>query len=83
MNKPSHITVTGVQVDLATHMLDGPIDSLPMLLSVTSIDQVITSGISDSLPTTIYLKKDTRKVQPVYVEESVMEIMQRIHPTNA
>ncbi len=83
MNKPSHITVTGVQVDLATHMLDGPIDSLPMLLSVTSIDQVITSGISDSLPTTIYLKKDARKVQPVYVEESVMEIMQRIHPTNA
>jgi len=83
MNKPSHITVTGVQVDLATHMLDGPIDSLPMLLSVTSIDQVITSGVNDNLPTTIYLKKDTRKVQPVYVEESVMEIMHRIHPANA
>ena len=80
MNKPSHITVTGVQVDLATHIMDGPIESLPMLLSVTSIDQVISCGLNDDLPTTIYLKKDTKRITPIYVEESVTGVGNKINP---
>lgn len=80
MARPTHIHITGSQIDLTspTNNIFEAVEAQPMLIAVSSIDQVFTRDESEKTGSTIYLKRDTKRVQPIHAEEQVSEIMSKI-----